>query len=205
MAPMGFPILSDFDGVPTQRYVDYFTERARGGTGLLITGMLKVEESIEYHTPRRGPVRKEFIRSFADLSESVHALGTKIFVQLSAGFGMQANPSRVRGGIPVSASAIPNFVAPGITCRALTTAEIEELVKAFGNAAEIAATAGFDGVEVHGHEGFLLDQFTTALWNKRVDKYGGDLRGRLTFSFEILNEGSVIIFLCSTVLDSSII
>ena len=62
MAPMGFPILQDFDGIPTQRYVDYFSERARGGAGLLITGMLKVEDHLENYTPRRGPVKKEFIR-----------------------------------------------------------------------------------------------------------------------------------------------
>jgi 2-enoate reductase len=187
MAPMGFPMLQDFAGIPTQRYVDYFSERARGGAGLLITGMLKVEDQLENLTPRRGPVKKEFIRPFADLTETVHSLGTKIFAQISAGFGYQANPANVEK-TPISASAIPNFVDPKVTCRALTTAEVEGLVKAFGDAAEILAIAGVDGVEVHGHEGFLIDQFTTALWNKRDDKYGGDLKGRLTFPLEILRE-----------------
>jgi 2-enoate reductase len=187
MAPMGFPAISDPTGLPTQRYVDYFAERARGGAGLLLTGMLKVEDTIEHTISRRGPVRKDFIRPFADLTETIHALGTKIFVQLSPGLGYQARPHNVRG-TPVAPSAIPNFADPSITCRALTTAEVEALVKAFGAAAEILATAGIDGVELHGHGGFLLDQFTTALWNKRDDKYGGDLAGRLTFPFEILSE-----------------
>ena len=187
MAPMGFPMLQDFAGIPTQRYVDYFSERARGGAGLLMTGMLKVEDQLENYTPRRGPVKKEFIRPFAELTETIHPLGTKIFAQLSAGFGYQARPSNVEK-TPISASAIPNLMDSKVTCRSLTTAEVEGLVKSFGDAAEIMAIAGVDGIEVHGHEGYLIDQFTTTLWNKRDDKYGGDLRGRLTFPLEILWE-----------------
>ena len=57
---------------------------------------------------------------------------------------------------------------------------------AFGNAAEIMAAAGVDGIELHGHEGYLLDQFTTSAWNHRTDKYGGNLKERLTFPVEIL-------------------
>jgi 2-enoate reductase len=187
MAPMGFPALSDLDGVPTQRYVDYFTERARGGAGLLITGMLKVEDTIEYTFSKRGPVRKEFIRPFADLTEAIHSLGTRLFVQLSPGLGCQGRPINIRG-TPVAPSAIPNFADPRIICRALATEEVERLVEAYGDAAEILAGAGVDGIEVHGHAGFLLDQFSSSLWNRRTDKYGGDLRGRLTFAFEILHE-----------------
>ncbi|MFO1298451.1 MAG: FAD-dependent oxidoreductase [Rubrivivax sp.] len=187
MAPMGFPALSDLDGIPTQRYVDYFTERARGGAGLLITGMLKVEEEIEYTFSKRGPVRQAFVRPFADLTEAVHSLGTRIFVQLSPGLGCQARPSNVRG-TPVAPSPVPNVFDPRITCRALATEEVERLVKACGDAAVLLAGAGVDGVELHGHAGFLLDQFSTALWNQRSDRYGGDLRGRMTFAFEILEE-----------------
>lgn len=187
MAPMGFPALQDVTGLPTQRYVDYFVERARGGAGLLITGMLKVEEQVEYTTRKRGPVRDEFIRPFADMTEAVHSLGAKIFAQLSPGFGASARPGSVTGG-PVAPSAVPNFGDPRITCRALKTEEVEELVQAYGRAAEIIAKAGVDGIELHGHAGFLLDQFTCAFWNKRDDRYGGDLRGRLTFPLEIIGE-----------------
>lgn len=187
MAPMGFPALSDPQGLPTQRYVDYFTERAKGGAGLLMTGMLKVEDTIEHTISRRGPIRKDFIRPFADLTEQVHALGTKLFAQVSPGLGYQGRPHNIRG-TPVAPSAIPNLADPRIICRALTTEEVEQIVQAYGNAAEILASAGVDGIEVHGHGGFLLDQFTTSLMNQRTDKYGGDLEGRLTFSVEILNE-----------------
>ena len=61
-------------------------------------------------------------------------------------------------------------------------------MKAFGKAARILAAAGIDGVELHGHEGYLFDQFATALWNKRTDKYGGTLEGRLRLPIEVLKE-----------------
>jgi 2,4-dienoyl-CoA reductase-like NADH-dependent reductase (Old Yellow Enzyme family) len=66
--------------------------------------------------------------------------------------------------------------------------EIEAVVKGFGDVAEILVRVGVDGVEIHGHEGYLLDQFATALWNRRSDKYGGSLRDRLRFAFEIVQE-----------------
>ena len=187
MAPMGFPALQDTEGLPMQRYIDYFVERAKGGAGLLHTGMLKIEDDIEHSSRKRGPVREAFTRPFADLTEAVHSLGAKFFVQLSPGFGSQARPGTIKGG-PVAPSEVPNFGDPRITCRALRTEEVEALVQAYGRVAEIVARAGCDGIELHGHGGFLLDQFTSSFWNKRDDKYGGDLRARMTFPFEVLRE-----------------
>ncbi len=89
---------------------------------------------------------------------------------------------------PVSASAVPHFHEPKILCRPLETVEVEKIVKAFGTAAEILAAAGVDGIELHGHEGYLFDQFTTSLWNQRTDNYGGNLKQRLTFPIEVLKE-----------------
>jgi 2-enoate reductase len=89
---------------------------------------------------------------------------------------------------PVSASVIPNYWDPTIICREVTTEEVERLVKAFGPAAERLAQSGIDGIELHGHEGYLFDQFTTAFWNHRTDKYGGDLMNRLNFPVEVLRE-----------------
>jgi 2-enoate reductase len=124
-----------------------------------------------------------------ELSEAVHALGAKIFVQLTGGFGRVANPAILGGRQPVSASAIPNYWDPSVTCRELRTDEVESLVHAFGDAAAIVAQAGVDGVEIHAvHEGYLVDQFTIALFNRRNDKYGGDLRRRLTFPIEVVQE-----------------
>jgi 2-enoate reductase len=98
-------------------------------------------------------------------------LGSKIFVQLAGGFGRVANPGMLGGRQPVSASAIPNYWDPSVTCRELRTDEVESLVRSLGVAAEIVAEAGVDGVEVHAvHEGYLIDQFAVAMFNRRTDK-----------------------------------
>ena len=186
MAPMGIVGLVNADGSLNARGIDYYIERARGGVGLIITGVHKVESELEFMTGA-AMVSGACGASFSELSEAVHALGAKIFVQLTAGFGRVANPNRLRGQ-PVSASAIPNFWRPDLTCLELKTAEVEKLVKSFGDAALILANAGIDGVELHGHEGYLFDQFTTALWNRRTDKYGGTLENRLRLPEEVLQE-----------------
>jgi 2-enoate reductase len=191
MAPMGTGSLMTDEGGFSQRAIDYHVERAKGGTGLIITGLFKVENEIEKfkkHHPScimHNPAH--FISTGTELTETVHAYGSKIFIQLTAGFGRSAFPSRVLAVQPVAPSPIPNYWEPSITCRELKTEEVDQIVKSFAAAAELAITAGFDGIEIHAvHEGYLLDQFTIAMFNKRTDKYGGDLRGRLTFPIEIL-------------------
>jgi 2-enoate reductase len=187
MAPMGIVGLTEADGNPAPRAIDYYIERARGGVGLIITSVFKVENEIEGHLHSMHQINHASIAPFGELGEAVHALGAKIFVQLTAGFGRVA-PLRILRSQPVSASAVPNYHDPAVLCRPLEISEIEQIVKAFGDAAAILADSGVDGVELHGHEGYLLDQFTAAVWNKRTDKYGGDLKKRLTFPVEVLNE-----------------
>ena len=187
MAPMGIVGLLNPDGSPGQRAVDYYIERARGGVGLIISSVFKVENEIENLKPGVFLVSPEAMSPFAELSEAVHPLGSRIFVQLTAGFGRVTRPSRLVGK-PVSASPIPYYWQPDIICRELETGEVGELVKRFGVAAKVLDRAGIDGIELHGHEGYLFDQFTTAIWNKRRDKYGGDLEGRLRLPIEVLNE-----------------
>ena len=187
MAPMGIGGLTNLDGGPGARALDYYIERARGGLGLIITSLFKIENEIDSFPQGFMLISPVALASFAELSETVHALGAKIFVQLTAGFGRVAPPRLVRDK-PFSASAIPYYWNPTIMCRELTTKEVERLVKAFGPVSHILAEAGIDGVELHGHEGYLFDQFTTALWNHRTDRYGGDLLGRLRFPIEVLKE-----------------
>ena len=118
----------------------------------------------------------------------MHAYGAKIFIQITFGLGRSGAPAFLDGQ-PVAPSAIPNYWDPTVTCRALTTQEVETMVKRFGEAAVIAKESGFDGIEIHAvHEGYLLDQFTLSIFNRRTDKYGGDLKGRLTLPSEIVRE-----------------
>ncbi|WP_291634065.1 FAD-dependent oxidoreductase [Clostridium sp.] len=192
MAPMANLGLITPDGCFTKRAVDYYVERAKGGTGLLITGAVKVENEIEKLKMPSFPCitinPTHFIQTASELTERVHAYGAKIFIQITLGLGRSAAPGFLDGQ-PVAPSAIPNYWDPTVTCRELTTEEVETMVKKFGEAAIIAKESGFDGIEIHAvHEGYLLDQFTLSIFNKRTDKYGGDLKGRLTLPSEIVKE-----------------
>lgn len=180
------------EGAWTKRAVDYYVERAKGGTGLIITGAVKVENEIEklkmpsFPCIATNPV--QFVETASELVEHVHAYGAKIFIQITLGLGRSGAPGFLDCE-PVAPSAIPNYWDPSVTCRELTTKEVEKMVKRFGEAAHISVEAGFDGMEIHAvHEGYLLDQFTIAMFNRRTDKYGGDLRGRFTLPVEIIRE-----------------
>lgn len=187
MAPMGVLGLLNPDGSLGPRAIDYYIERARGGVGLIISAVFKVENEVESLIGPVAIVSPSSLPSFAEVSEALHALGAKFFVQLTAGFGRVTHPRRVRER-PVSASPIPSYWKPDLTCQELGTQEVEQLVRSFGKAAEILVAAGVDGVELHGHEGYLFDQFTTTAWNRRRDKYGGDLKNRLRLPIEVLQE-----------------
>ncbi len=194
MAPMNNGSQVDpVTGNATMLLADYFGERARGGAGLLVTGVFKVEYEIEQCIDLRTGVRKwayfspQSVRALGETVARVHAYDSKIFFQLSAGPG-RVTPAEVinSGVVPVSASDNESLAVPGVWCRPLETTEVEQIVAAYGRAAAFAKSINADGIEVHGHEGYLIDQFTTPLWNRRTDKYGGDLRARLTFPIEIL-------------------
>ncbi|MBI5606593.1 MAG: FAD-dependent oxidoreductase [Deltaproteobacteria bacterium] len=190
MAPMGPAGLCDSDGAFTERGINYYVERAKGGVGLIITGMSFVENEIEKHTrgamacPTANPML--FIRMARTLTERVHAYDARIFLQLSAGFGRvstRVNPCEK----PVGPSAIPHRWIGGLMCRELTVDEIKTIIRKTVESAMIAQKAGFDGIEIHAlHEGYLLDQFAMALFNRRTDEYGGSLPNRIRFAVEIL-------------------
>jgi 2-enoate reductase len=186
MAPMYVMGLVEPDGSHSQRALDYYEERAKGGTGLIISGVTIVDDEIEKMSVFFPYPTRHNMMNFREFAETMHYYGATLFIQLTAGFGR--NAPITPGVRPISASDIPYYFDPSVTCRALTIPEIERIVKAFGDAAEILAHVGVDGIEVHGHEGYLLDQFAAALWNRRGDKYGGGLVDRLRFAMEILQE-----------------
>lgn len=193
MAPMGAFGLVDERGCFNQRAVDYYVERAKGGTGLIITSVCKVENELDQIAPGLLPCATispaRFALTSSEMTERIHAYGSKVFLQLSMGFGRSGAPGTLLTKQPVSASAVPNYWDPKVTCRELTTQEVEWIVKKFGEAAALARHAGYDGVEIHAvHEGYLLDQFALSIFNRRTDKYGGDLRGRMTLPTEIVKE-----------------
>ena len=190
MAPMGPGGLCDADGTYNERGVEYYVERAKGGTGLIMTGVTMVENDIEkcalpsMPCPTLNPLN--FITTGKKMTERIHAYGAKIFLQLSAGFGRVSIPSIV-GNTAVAPSPIPHRWLNGVTCRELTIEEIKTYVRKFAESAVIAKKAGFDGIEIHAvHEGYLLDQFAISFFNNRTDEYGGSLENRLRFAVEIV-------------------
>ncbi len=191
MAPMGTTGLVELDGRYSQRGIDYFATRAKGGVGLIETGLMAVDVEIEKrawgpwsHLPRAdSPI---YIARLNELTDAVHENGARIAAQLTAGFGRVARGAIANPGWAIAPSPQPCFWNPNAIARELSIEEIQGLMKAFRVAATTVKMAGFDGIELHAHEGYLIDQFMTAIWNKRTDKYGGDLEGRLRFSLEII-------------------
>lgn len=192
MAPMGPLGLADANGGWNQRGIDYYTERAKGGTGLIITGVTFFDQVVEKQDPTTvpNPLYKpvNFVKTSREMTERVHAYGSKIFLQMSAGFGRVTIPTNVGEIAPIAPSAIPHRWLDRI-CRAITTEEIHAIVRQFGEAAFHAKRAGFDGVQIHAvHEGYLMDQFAISMFNQREDEYGGSLENRLRFAKEVVEE-----------------
>lgn len=189
MAPMGNVGHADAQGAFSQSAVEYFVKRAKGGVGLIITGLCDVAPHIEGITPGHMPLPtlnpNAFSYSAIEMTERVHAWGSKIFLQLTAGFGYSGKSSVASN--PVAPSPMSNRWQPEIQHRALARSEIYQFIEGFVQSAKIAQQSGFDGVEIHAvHEGYLLDQFTIAFYNQRQDEFGGSLAARLKFPIEIV-------------------
>ena len=192
LAPMGPLGLGDSEGGFNQRGIDYYTERAKGGTGLIITGVTFVDNEVEEHSMPNCPCSTHnpihFVRTAREMTERIHAYNAKVFLQMSGGFGRVTIPTNLGEFPPIAPSAIQHRWLDKI-CRELTVDEIKYIVKKFGDGAYNAKRAGFDGVQIHAvHEGYLIDQFAISLFNHRTDEYGGTLENRLRFAREIVEE-----------------
>lgn len=159
--------------------IEYFTQRARGGFGLIVTGANMADQTVDPFDPLNdtiGPLYAPnvFANGARVVTRRVHAYGAKMFMQVSSGVGRNGN-----GKAP---SPIPFYNNPSVLAEEMTREEIERKINAMIRLSKLAKTWGFDGVEVHGlHWGYLLNQFVMAYTNHRTDEYGGDLDGRMTF------------------------
>jgi len=181
MAPMGTMMASEVGGV-TQKQVDYYAERAKGGVGTIIVEIT----SVDYPLGGTGLTLHDnsYIGGHSELVEAVHAYGSKIICQL-AHAGRQARPSDLKGLQPVAPSPIPCELLK-VLPRELSTRAVEEIVQKFIAAAKRARAAGYDGVELHGAHGYLIAQFMSLCSNQRTDRYGGSLLNRMNFPLEII-------------------
>jgi 2-enoate reductase len=183
LAPMGQP--ADIDGGFTQSNIDYLVERAKGGVGLIITGCTVCSDEYE---PRPCNMHNNFHQNdrLGTLADQVHMYGSKLCLQLSPGIGRMSFIDPFTP--PYSSSPVPSYAFPDLICREMPVEGIRKLVKAMGFSAQLAMRAGVDMVQVHAYGGYLIDQFTSAYWNKRTDEYGGSFENRTRFLREIIEE-----------------
>lgn len=174
---------ADVDGFVTDSIIEFYNELVAGGSGLIITGNALVHVSGR-SVPKMLCIHNDFyIDKLRRLTNSVHTLGGKIFIQLVHG-GRQCFPSLLGGQLPIAPSAVydPSIK---ITPREMTNEEIWEVIEAFGQAARRAVEAGFDGIQIHGAHGYLVNEFLSPHTNRRGDYWGGDDERRFHFLEEI--------------------
>jgi 2-enoate reductase len=191
MAPMGAHGLHEPDGDWGERMRAYYEARAAGGTGMITPEMVFVSKALEPCAKGLFSVANDkHLASMRRLAETLHSYDCRLSIQLTAGFGRVVPPPIVDENVqPVSASENTNYYMPDypdLNTRAVTTEEAEALARSFGYAAMRCREAGADCVELHGHEGYFMDQFMTALWNRRDDRYGGSREKQLTFAREAI-------------------
>lgn len=183
MTAMGVSIAAPGGGV-SDDIIAFYEARAKGGVGLIMTEVTRVTDGAGGGEPCQLAARKPSdILELQRLVDAIHKYDTRIFVQLQHP-GREASPL-ITGEQAVAPSAIASPMS-GTLPRALTTAECEELVQKFVQAAWIVQMAGADGVELHGAHGYLINEFLSPAMNQRSDKYGGSFDNRMRFLTEIL-------------------
>lgn len=181
---------ADEGRVPNAMMAEYYVQRA--SAGLIITEATSVTEMGVGYPDTPGIWSNDQVRGWSNVTKAVHGAGGKIVLQLWH-VGRISHPMYLNGEAPVAPSAIAakghvSLVRPEAnypTPRALELAEIADIVDAYRTGAENAKAAGFDGVEIHGANGYLLDQFLQSSTNSRTDQYGGSVENRARLMLEV--------------------
>lgn len=183
---------SGSDREPNELMKEYYTQRATAG--LIITEATSIHPMGLGYKDTPGIWNDEQVSGWKKITDAVHEHEGKIFLQLWH-VGRISDPVFLEGQTPIAPSAIkpsghvsllrPKRDYP--TPRALETSEVVEIIKQYQDAAKRAKEAGFDGVEIHAANGYLIDQFLQSSTNKRSDEYGGSLEKRARFLLEIID------------------
>lgn len=195
MAPMGNIDMCEETGRPNEKMIQYFTARAKGGVGLITTGLIPISHGQDNTVTEPGGKSifpridgsRTLLSGWRDLAHGVHAYGSKVFIQLTPGLGRVGPPTCVvnEAKFPGSASFNPNFYIPELPCMRLSGLRLGKIIKNAGQAAADAKTSLLDGVYLHGHEGYLLEQMTNPAFNRRkLGKYADWQR----FGLDIVRE-----------------
>jgi 2,4-dienoyl-CoA reductase-like NADH-dependent reductase (Old Yellow Enzyme family) len=173
--------MANEDGCPREQFYEFYRQLAAGGVGLIVTGHMYVHPSGKCHPEMTGVYSDEQIPGLARLAEVIHAEGGRVVAQINHG-GMQCARETVDGTIAPSAIAADFLPQPA---REITVTEIEMLIQAYAQAARRIQQAGFDGVQLHGAHGYLINQFLSPFVNQREDAWGGDFEARMRFLREV--------------------
>lgn len=174
-------LLSD-DCRVNDRYLKAYSQLAKGGVGLIITGNYYVND-IGRHIPRMIVMDKdETVGDLQKVVETVHRHDTKIVAQLNHA-GRQSDP-KIIGTIPLSPSPVRDKLSL-VKPRVMSRDQIDDTIEAFGKAGGKVKEAGFDGLQIHAAHGYLINQFLSGYTNRRRDKWGGSLENRMRFLIEI--------------------
>ncbi|MNU92031.1 NADH oxidase [compost metagenome] len=177
---------SNEDGTVSEEELKYY-ERRSSGVGMVITACTYVTRNGKGFAGEFGGDTDEMIPSLRSLAATIKGQGAKALLQIFHG-GRMCPPELIPGGDLVSASDIPSDQNGNLVPRSLADEEVEAIVRDFGEATRRAIEAGFDGVEIHGANGYLLQQFFSPHTNRRNDRWGGDFDKRLRFPLAVVDE-----------------
>lgn len=189
---------ADADNVPGELMAEYYVQRASAGLLIAEATMVAADAQAWPHQP--GIHSAAHVGGWRRVTDAVHAAGGRIYLQIWHP-GRATHPLLNRGAQPVSSSSKPirgDFIhtpqgkQPYLAPRALRTEEIPDLVEQFRRAAENAKLAGFDGVQVHGAHGYIIDQFLRDGVNDRSDAYGGSIANRARLLFEVVDASASV-------------
>lgn len=184
MTAMGIN-LANYDGTPSPAMLAYYEARAKGGAGLIIPEITRIDELTGRALMRQLAVTEDkHIKPLAELAERVHKHGAKIFIQLH--HPGRENNGALQAWLPVVAPSAIRCKYSLEETRALKKDEIKFLIQEFIDGARRVRKAGCDGVELHAAHGYLINEFLSPYTNKRTDEYGGSFENRLRFIKEII-------------------
>jgi len=193
MAPMTRSRADNPGNIPTDLMAEYYAQRA--SAGLIISEGSQISKRAVGYINTPGIYSDEQVKGWKKVTEAVHGKGGTMFIQLWH-VGRMSHPDFHNGDLPLSASALnpnsksytPQGFKDTVTPKAMTVDEIKEAVIDYGRCAKNAGTAGFDGVEIHSSNGYLLHQFFSRTSNVRGDEYGGSIEKRAKIFFEVIDE-----------------
>lgn len=185
MAPMT-NFSSEDTGETTPEELEYYRVRSQG-TGAVITAVANVTDGGKGFPGEIGAHRDDLVPSLKNLAETIQGEGAKAILQIFHA-GRMAPPNLLPDNESVSASAVAALRDGAAVPRELTETEIEEIIRAFGDATRRAIEAGYDGVEIHGANTYLIQQFFSPHSNRRQDQWGGSVEKRMQFPLAVVRE-----------------